>query len=92
MKFLAQHDGPAIFGEEDGEEDQFYHLEDFEIGCSVWVGGREVVVYDCDEATRDYYREVVGRGERYIWMGEETDCLLLFYLLPLPLLLKLSKC
>ncbi len=49
-------------GLSDDDNDRFYHLEDLSMGAVLWVGGRDILVYDCDEATRSFYKEVVGKG------------------------------
>ena len=54
---------------------EFYHMEDLEVGATVWVGGRDIVIYDCDEATRTYCKEVVGKGQQLA----HFTCFLLFF-------------
>ena len=44
------------------EEEDTFTLDDFDIGRSVSLGGREVLIYDCDEATRRYFRENFSKG------------------------------
>ncbi len=58
LRFLLQ----SVLFDENDDSDRFYRADDFDVGCSVWVGGRKLVIYDCDEATRTYYREVIGKG------------------------------
>lgn len=41
----------------------FYSWTDLRIGTSVHVYGRDMLLFDCDDFTRAWYREMVGLPE-----------------------------
>ncbi|CAG9854239.1 unnamed protein product [Phyllotreta striolata] len=52
---------PAIYLEmTDAEVTQYYHPLDFQIGETIFVLGRDMLLYDCDQFTRDYYKNALG--------------------------------
>ena len=40
----------------------YYTAEDFRIGDTVALAGRDVLVYDCDAVTKNFYKQFIGRG------------------------------
>ena len=45
-------------------EDQknYYHDEDFEIGKTVEIAGRSILIHDCDEFTKKYFKTTYDKG------------------------------
>ena len=43
----------------------YYHAEDFRIGDTVSIAGRDVLVYDADQVTKAFYKKAIGRGTYY---------------------------
>ena len=41
--------------------EEYFHPEDFEVGKSLQISGRNMLIYDCDSATRQYYAEVYNK-------------------------------
>lgn len=51
---------PAIFLElSDAEVTEYYQPKDFQVGQTIFVLGRDMLLYDCDKFTRDYFKEVL---------------------------------
>nr|XP_023021361.1 EF-hand domain-containing protein 1-like [Leptinotarsa decemlineata] len=51
---------PAIYLEvSDAEITEFYQPKDFQIGETIFVLGRDILLYDCDKFTRDYFRKAL---------------------------------
>jgi len=44
------------------EEDGFYSLQDLNVGSTLHVGGREILLYDADKATKMFLKEEFGKG------------------------------
>ena len=44
------------------DDDLYYHEEDFDIGKTINVGGRDIVIVDCDAFTRNFYIEHHNRN------------------------------
>lgn len=47
---------------ENSDPSSFYGEDDFDIGRTVSITGRDVLLYDCDGFTRDYFKKVHGKG------------------------------
>merc|ERR1719253_250996 len=47
-------------------EPQHYQPEDFKVGESVNVYGREIFLYDCDDFTRDFFKRYAGLEQQAI--------------------------
>ena len=45
-------------------EDQgnYYHAEDFEIGMTVEIAGRPILIHDCDGFTKKYFKANYAKG------------------------------
>ena len=45
-------------------EDQgnYYHAEDFEIGMTVEIAGRPILIHDCDGFTKKYFKANYDKG------------------------------
>ncbi|KAG5888287.1 hypothetical protein JTB14_006674 [Gonioctena quinquepunctata] len=51
---------PAIYLElSDAEITEFYQPKDFMIGETIFVLGRDMLLYDCDKFTRDYFKKAL---------------------------------
>lgn len=51
---------PSIYLEKsDAEVTEYYQPKDFIVGETVFVLGRRMLLYDCDEFTKNYYRKVL---------------------------------
>lgn len=48
--------------------EEFYKDCDLMIGGEVNVWGRKVTLSDCDDFTKDYYRNKYGRGNQYCYV------------------------
>lgn len=42
---------------------KFYAAEDLDTGATINVCGRDMMLYDCDEATRDFYATAMNKGK-----------------------------
>ncbi|XP_076253920.1 EF-hand domain-containing protein 1-like [Rhynchophorus ferrugineus] len=52
---------PAIYLEKsDAEVTEYYQPKDFLIGNTIFVLGRDMMLYDCDKFTRNYFRAALG--------------------------------
>ncbi len=45
--------------------EEFYKDSDLTVGGTVNVWGRRVIIADCDDFTKDYYRSKYGKGNQY---------------------------
>ncbi|CAH1183331.1 unnamed protein product [Phaedon cochleariae] len=51
---------PAVYLElSDAEVTEYYQPKDFQIGETIFVLGRDMLLYDCDKFTRDYFRKAL---------------------------------
>ncbi|KAJ8964821.1 hypothetical protein NQ314_004629 [Rhamnusium bicolor] len=51
---------PAVYLElSDAEVTEYYQPKDFLIGETIFVLGRDILLYDCDKFTRDYYKKAL---------------------------------
>lgn len=48
--------------------EEFYKDCDLTVGAEVNVWGRRVVIVDCDDFTKDYYRSKYGIGNQYYFV------------------------
>ena len=53
-----------LFQVEDSKN--YYHAEDFEIGQTVDIAGRPILIHDCDGFTKKYFKENYDIGTRKI--------------------------
>lgn len=44
----------------DAEVTEYYQPKDFQVGETIFVLGRDMLIYDCDKFTRDYFRNALG--------------------------------
>ena len=44
------------------DSERFYVIEDFDVGAIIRVGGRELVIYDADDFTKDFFAEHLNKG------------------------------
>uniref|UniRef100_A0A061RIM0 Ef-hand domain-containing protein 1 n=2 Tax=Tetraselmis sp. GSL018 TaxID=582737 RepID=A0A061RIM0_9CHLO len=51
---------PMSAGTRERANFQYYHWKDLGVGKSVYVYGREMKIFDCDEFTRNWYKERLG--------------------------------
>lgn len=51
-------------------EADLYMPEDLIVGQTVEVYGRELYLYDCDDFTRDFYRQYMGLEQEYLEIGD----------------------
>ena len=47
------------------DENNYYHAEDFEIGKTVDIAGRSILIHDCDGFTKKFFKTNYDKG---------TDC------------------
>ena len=47
------------------DEKNYYHAEDFEIGKTVDIAGRSILIHDCDGFTKKFFKTNYDKG---------TDC------------------
>ncbi|CAK8696625.1 unnamed protein product [Clavelina lepadiformis] len=45
----------------DHEVKEWFNPQDFAIGKTLFIYGRRVLIYDCDDFTKNYYRQVFGQ-------------------------------
>lgn len=51
---------PAIYLElSDAEVTEYYQPRDFQVGNTIFVLGRDMLLYDCDKFTRDYFKNAL---------------------------------
>lgn len=50
--------------------EEFYKDCDLAIGGEVNVFGRRVIITDCDDHTKDFYRSKYGRGNQYYCVAD----------------------
>ena len=44
-------------------EKNYYHAEDFEIGQTVDIAGRSILIHDCDGFTKTYFKTNYDKGK-----------------------------
>ena len=44
------------------DPEDYFHAEDFRIGDTISLAGRNVLVYDCDDVTKKFYKQFLDRG------------------------------
>ena len=52
------------------DPEDYFHAEDFRIGDTIGLAGRDVLVYDCDAATKRFFKKYLDRGEAAITFHE----------------------
>ena len=62
MVYLILSYAPGVFVNEVvdlqvEDERNYYHAEDFEIGQTVEIAGRPILIHDCDGFTKKYFKE-----------------------------------
>ncbi|XP_078481213.1 EFHC1 [Ciona intestinalis] len=45
----------------DHEVKQWFTPQDFELGKTIFINGRRLLIYDCDDFTKNYYRVMTGQ-------------------------------
>ncbi|CAG9840580.1 unnamed protein product [Diabrotica balteata] len=56
---------PAIYLElSDAEITEYYQPKDFQVGETIFVLGRDMLLYDCDNFTRNYFKKALGIEQR----------------------------
>jgi hypothetical protein len=46
---------------DDDDDDKYYHAQDFDIGLTLAIGGRDIFLFACDEYTRKIYKDTFDR-------------------------------
>ena len=47
------------------DEKNYYHAEDFEIGKTVDIAGRSILIHDCDGFTKKFFKTNYDKGTDY---------------------------
>ncbi len=50
------------------DEKNYYHAEDFEMGKTVDIAGRSILIHDCDGFTKKFYKTNYDKGTDYLVM------------------------
>ncbi|CAG9766041.1 unnamed protein product [Ceutorhynchus assimilis] len=65
---------PAIYLEKsDHEVTEYYQPRDFLVGNTIFVLGRDMLLYDCDKFTRDYYKNALCIEQKPALQLEEKE-------------------
>uniref|UniRef100_A0A7S0W4D5 EF-hand domain-containing protein n=1 Tax=Hemiselmis tepida TaxID=464990 RepID=A0A7S0W4D5_9CRYP len=73
---------PSVGSKESDFEDQYINDQDLLVGTTIEVFGRDMFLYDCDDFTRDYYRQQYGIEQSGNLL--QPDALVEFPSMPLP--------
>ena len=67
------------------DEKNYYHAEDFEIGKTVDIAGRSILIHDCDGFTKKFFKTNYDKGTDYSvmmimnsFLSEKHLCIIIY--------------